>query len=363
MPERKFTGHPVHPLIGPPCDGTSKEVAIRISHIILLGVIANALCFGFVNAACRTVSDDPKIRISTVAQAGIARMRVDRSLAFAILRATATPETRGCWGGIAGNFDGQIVSAGAMQWNYGQKTLQYLMTRYRKSFFTNAAFQNELSTVMPKYGNLVFSAGCTSAVLSDTCKTALLSHQHRGVIDPDMASELEALFNSDAMVQIQFDRFLTMLTSVASDLNRLFGDSPPSPLKVKWAMDTKVQQGSFPTDSEVNFFRKMTAKLPASGRRDQLDSFVDWYSGLSGSLWEEGVRLDYKYNRDVWKRTIAALYTPTRSVEEPEKFDLLNLSFIRSRNAAGKGGAYQANTFERRASIILGHGMLGGRPF
>ena len=221
-------------------------------------------------AACRAVADNSKIVISPGSAAALQKMHVDRRLAFEILLRTSVPETRGCWGGVAGNFDGQVVSAGAMQWNFGQQTLQFILFEYRRSFLTDAAFHTEIAAIMPRYGQLLFSEGCAHEKLSRACRAALLSHQHAGAIDPDMAHELEALFNSDAMVQVQVDRFLSILTSVGSDLKRLFGDGVPSPLKVKWAMDTKIQQGSFPTDVDIRLFRARSANFTASARRDEM---------------------------------------------------------------------------------------------
>lgn len=318
---------------------------------------------GKADATCRPVADNPKIVIAPSVQQALAKMQIDRATAFEFLKRTSIPETQGCWGGVSGNFDGQIISAGAMQWNYGQKTLQFLIFSFKRSFLTEAAFKDEVRRLMPRYGDLVFSEGCAHDPLTPSCRSALLAHQHGGRLDPDFAAEWQALFESDAMVQVQTDRFLSILTSISSDLTRLFGNSKPTPLRVKWAIDTKVQQGSFPTDAKVRFFRSRSSGLDANGRYQQLNDLVDWYSGLSGSLWEEGVRYDFRYNAKVWKDRIYALYHPRLAPEEPEIFELMNLSFIRSRDAMGKGGAFQANAFERRVTIILDRGTIGGRKF
>lgn len=47
------------------------------------------------------------------------------------LEITAQFEGAG-WGGVAGNFDGQGISAGVLQWNFGQGTLQKLLGHYVK---------------------------------------------------------------------------------------------------------------------------------------------------------------------------------------------------------------------------------------
>lgn len=38
------------------------------------------------------------------------------------------------WGGVAGNFDGQGLSAGVLQWNFGQGTLQQLLLKYQATY-------------------------------------------------------------------------------------------------------------------------------------------------------------------------------------------------------------------------------------
>jgi hypothetical protein len=46
---------------------------------------------------------------------------------------------------------------------------------------------------------------------------------------------------------------------------------------------------------------------------------------------------------------------------DPEQYELLHLTFLRSRTAVGNSGRWQALTFSRRGKIILGVGSVGGR--
>ena len=44
-----------------------------------------------------------------------------------------------------------------------------------------------------------------------------------------------------------------------------------------------------------------------------------------------------------------------------EQYELLHLTFLRSRTAVGNSGRWQALTFSRRGKIILGVGSVSGR--
>jgi hypothetical protein len=156
------------------------------------------------------------------------------------------------------------------------------------------------------------------------------------------------------MVQVQTDRFVALLQSVQDDLQRLFPNEPVSVRRIKWAIDTKVQQGGFPGDADVKRVRESWQSLSENQKRDSLTALVDWYQGLAGSADQGGIRLDWKQNVNAWRKKISE-----NSVSD-EQADLLNLSFLRSRTAQGQSGFWQALTFQRRSKIILSVGCVGG---
>lgn len=249
-----------------------------------------------------------------------------------------------------------------MQWNFGKKTLQFLLFKYRQSVQTEAASNAAVHALAPKCGDLIFSEGCCHEKLSAECRHAMLAHQRNGRLNPDFAAEWDALFNSDAMIQVQVDRFLAILTSVRSDLVRLFGDRQPSAIEIKWALDTKTQQGSFPKDTDIARYRERAAHLSPAERRAQLHNIVSFYSATCHGLLADGVRYDCEVNPPSWLERFDRLCTPHGvAPEEPLLFDLLQLSMIRSMESSNRGGAYQALTLQRRATIILGCGSIGGR--
>ena len=84
-------------------------------------------------------------------------------------------------------------------------------------------------------------------------------------------------------------------------------------------------------------------------------SLVLWYEGLCNTVDQDGVRRDYVWNVNHWRK-----YIDDDLINE-EQIDLMHLTYLRSRTAMGEGGRWQALTFERRVKIILGVGSVGGR--
>lgn len=306
------------------------------------------------DAQCRRVADSDAIRIDAKALARLDRIGMDRQKIFEALRDVSIPETGGCWAGATGNFDEQIVSVGVLQWNYGQNSLQPNLRRYRNSFNSRAAFDARVAALMPNHGGLIFSEGCLRPVITLECKAAILALQDAGKLQPALAREFDALFESDEMVQIQTNRFVALVESVADDLTRLFPGEAATPRRIKWAIDTKVQQGGFPGDEDISRIRKAWADTPNDRRAQKLNSLIRWYEALATSVDQGGTRLDWEWNVARWRQKIDA-----NGISD-EQADLLHLTFLRSRIASGQSGHWQALTFQRRATIILGLGSVAG---
>lgn len=323
---------------------------VRVSAFVcLIAIAAHFLCIVPAVAECRRVGPSDKIRFDPATLRDLTKSGITRQLIFDAVKDVSIPETEGCWGGATGNFDGQIVSAGVMQLNYGQKSLQPLLRKYKESFRTQAAFQKEIKRLMPQYGRLVFSPGCLNNNITDDCKAALLKLQS----DSPAAwkAEFNALFESDQMIQVQMDQFVSLLESVRDDLRRMFGDHAFSVRRIKWAIDTKTQQGGFPKDGDIARMRATWKDLGADERRSKINSIVQWYEALCNAVDQDGVKYDWRWNVDKWRSKIADSLTD-------EQAELINLTFLRSRTAQGQSGRWQANTFQRRATIVFGVGSI-----
>lgn len=305
------------------------------------------------SAACRQITMQEEVKISEDALKDLAPLGLGQAEIMHIIRATALPEASGCWSSATGNFDKELVSVGAAQWNFGQQTLQKLLLAFRTKF--GAEFPDQLATLMPNYGKLVFSAGCLKRSVTAECKEKILALQSSGgKLDKGFAEELNALFESDVMIQIQTDEFVRLITSVKSGLTELFGDKI-TPRQVKWAIDTRVQQGTSPKANEnVQRIRKRLNVCDRAQQLAKVASIITWYEGLASSIDQDGVRWDWEWNVKKWRDLLA------KSAISGEQIDLLHLSFLRSRTAEKFSGLYQALTFQRRARIILDVGSVAG---
>jgi hypothetical protein len=332
----------------------SREQGYSLVAALLMAIVILSAPMPAAGSQCRLVGPSDAVSMDKAALVDLAKIGINRNSIFAALKDTSIPETSGCWGGATGNFDGQLISAGVLQWNLGQSSLQPLLKRYKASF-TEQAFRQQIAQQMPKFGKSLFSDGCLQSKVTKACQAKITSLQTGGQLDSAFKSELDTLFESNAMVQVQVDFFIRLLERLRSDLGRIFAGKTPSARAIKWAIDTKVQQGGFPQDEDIRRMRKSLESLGGSNRLTPVAGIVRWYEGLCGAVDQGGVSLDCRYNVGTWQDMLA------EGAITDEQIDLLCLSFLRSRTAATMGGYWQALTFQRRAKIILGAGSVGGR--
>ncbi|MBX3592911.1 hypothetical protein [Sphingomonas sp.] len=304
---------------------------------------------------CREVGDVSAIRIDPDAAAKLREIGLGRAEIFQRMRETSIPETMGCWAMPVGNFDSQLVSVGMSQWNYGTGSLQPLLHAWRDGFHSRRRFRRALRELAPEYGRLFFSRDCLDTPVRDRCRAGILAaHGQDGKLNPIARGELTGIFESDAMLQVQADAYVALLLEVRGELLRLWPDTPITMRKVRWAIDTRVQQKTLPGDEDVARLRRKLAALPSGERAARLKAMLAWYQGLSEAVDQDGVSRDYAWNVAQWTCMIDA------GRIDDEQFELLHLTFLRSRTATGNMGRWQALTFSRRAKIILGVGSVSG---
>jgi len=312
---------------------------------------------------CRMVGDvasrsgEPQfLRIDPQAATRLAEIGLDRAGIFARMAETAIPETMGCWAMPAGNFDSQLISVGMSQWNYGTGSLQPVLKRWRDGFHSRGRFKRELRALAPTYGKLLFSKACLAVPVKDKCRAQILAAQDAtGRNNPVLEAELTAIFESDSMLQVQVDTYLELLDAVRLELKRVFPEGPMTMRKVRWAIDTRVQQGNLPADEDIARLRRKLAAMPEAERWPRLRAILAWYRGLSETIDQDGIVRDYAWNVERWSCMIDA------GLVDPEQYELLSITFLRSRTAIGNSGRWQALTFSRRAKIILGVGSVSGK--
>jgi len=255
-----------------------------------------------------------------------------------------------------GNFDGQLVSVGMSQWNYGTGSLQPVLEQWRDGFGSRRRFREALAALAPSYGALLLSKGCRAVPVREPCRAAILAaHDPEGRLDPVLAAELTAIFESDSMLQVQTDAYVRLLLFVRGELLRVFPSGPITLRKVRWAIDTIVQQGRLPADEDIARLRRRLEEMPPAERWPRLRAIFDWYEALSRTIDQDGIARDFAWNVEQWDCMI------DRGLIDPEQYELLHLTFLRSRTAVGNSGRWQALTFSRRGKIILGVGSVSGR--
>ena len=113
--------------------------------------------------------------------------------------------------------------------------------------------------------------------------------------------------------------------------------------KVRWAIDTMVQQSRFPPDEDIARLRRKLAAMPPAERWPRLRAILAWYAALALTIDQDGIARDYAWNVEQWSCMI------DWGLVDPEQYELLHLTFLRSRTATGNSGRWQALTFSRRA--------------
>jgi hypothetical protein len=339
--------------------------------LVLVGAIHAGLCFSppaygqtveEIARTCRRVGDVPSragmqqfIRIDPDAAAQLAQIGLDRAAIFDRMAETAIPETMGCWAMPVGNFDSQLISVGMSQWNYGTGSLQPVLEQWRQSFGSRRRFRQALAALAPTYGALLFSRDCLAVPVREPCRAGILAaHDPQGRLNPVIAAELTAIFESDSMLQVQADAYVRLLLFVRGELLRVFPSGPITMRKVRWAIDTIVQQGRFPADEDIARLRGKLAAMPPEERGPRLRAIFAWYEALAGTIDQDGIGRDYAWNVEQWSCML------DRGLIDAEQYELLHLTFLRSRTAVGNSGRWQALTFSRRGKIILGVGSVSG---
>lgn len=304
---------------------------------------------------CRRVGDVPTLTIAPDALVRMAEIGLDRAAIFERMQETSIPETMGCWAMPVGNFDSQLVSVGMAQWNYGTGSLQPVLKEWRDSFGSRRKARRELERLAPTYGKLLFSKDCLAVPVREKCRDGILAaHGPDGKLNPVIMAELTALFESDAMLLVQLDHYLALLDDVRLELRRVFPHGPMTMRKVRWAIDTRVQQKTLPPSEDIARLRTKLAGQPPEQYWPRLDAIFAWYEAISRTADQDGIERDYAWNVAQWR----CLMRTGRI--DPEQYELLHITFLRSRTATGNSGRWQALTFSRRAKIVLGVGSVSG---
>jgi hypothetical protein len=311
-------------------------------------------------ASCKPVELDPELQVHDRVLRALDAAGMDQQDLYRVMQIIAGFETNGCWANATGNADKQLLSVGVMQWNLGQKTLQELLNRYKDKFQPPTLFHDRLNELMPNFGRPLFDLSCRTQKRSDgkyppvteKCRSFLSSNYRGKKLAPDFQKEVDDLFESKEMRQIQLDMFAAKLTSVLDDVRRVFGEKKLVPWRIAWAMDLKTQQDRFPGDTDIKKLRVALDGAAAERRTSWLLGTLEWYRlQIDSPHAQEGVRKDWEYNIKVWTSLI-------RRGLPREREEAVHLTKMASQVATSDFGKYQANAFQRRATIAFGKGSV-----
>ncbi|WFU22478.1 hypothetical protein QA649_30965 [Bradyrhizobium sp. CB1717] len=278
-------------------------------------------------------------------------------LAFAIENSIPDPYI-----GVSGNFDGQGLSLGLIQFNLGGSI--------QKTF--GPVDDGVFASTMPKWGD-VFRAAVKTASPSAAIKQVLVMQDHVGkrwIVKPDAIAELQAFLGSrearaaqDRAVALEYKSAYRRAAQWAQER----GAKTPTPREIATFVDNQVFSGGF----LGHMWLKQAKQFRDSFKGDDgaMIAFVGkWLRSCpaSGSSLLYGAD-EGKANADVWRSRF-----PSGTQLSDERALLFVFGFVRALTANGppkvagqpdQSGIFKSQVVQRRALIALGTGKANGIPW
>lgn len=235
------------------------------------------------------------------------------------------------FGGVSGDFDGQGISLGVLQWNIGQGSLQSLVT---------ALGRDAVVGLMPSNGPDFWTA-CTGT--TDQGLQIVRSWQTGSTLGAAVLKELKAFCHSGGFVAQQVaaadakaqSAFAAATSYAAADPN--YGDVTKR--LFCWFFDVHTQNGGLGsiTYADVDAFIKAKAVLNA------VPTICNW---LKNRTSDEAGSDDAHKNADQWLDSVPKA-----------QLTLLVLSYLRAIEAKPE---WKADTLNRKGTIAVGVGFVHG---
>lgn len=190
----------------------------------------------------------------------------------------------GCFAGISGDFDGQGLSFGVCQWNFGQGSLQPLLKSMieRHEDAVRAIFQDH-------YDVLAAALGSPEDELMDFARS--IQDPRHNVNEP-WCGMLKSLGRTDEFEQIQVQAAGALLES-ARELCEQYGLHSQRALALMF--DIKVQNGSMGDIVKARIFKDFSALPPALSGDDleveKMRIVAVRRAEASNPLWVDDVRV------------------------------------------------------------------------
>lgn len=234
-------------------------------------------------------------------------MAISESELAVLVRITGTFENSGDpYEGVSGDFDGQGISCGVLQWNIGQNSLQPLV---------RAIGEQAVLATMPKVGVDMWAA--CNASLSEALKI-VRSWQNQRTLKSGPKSELKTLMGSPPMRQQQdaaIRKVAAKAESLADDWAAGRGASQRTLQGLAWFFDIVTQNSSM----KGLGFKDVADFKTAAGPGKADDLVCDWLAATTSTY---AGREDCHKNAKLWRDAAA-----------DEALDLLVLGYLRSQRS------------------------------
>ncbi len=211
-----------------------------------------------------------------------------RSLDYRCLALTGAFETDApfpdCFSGLSGDFDGQGISLGVCQWNFGQGSLQPLLKRLCSEYpeTARALFHDDLARLTALFSATKGEQLAFARSIQDPIRKR---------VNEPWGGRFKALGRSDQFQRIQADAAATLF----GDARRLCGDYGLwSQRGVALMFDIKVQNGSIGTAVQERIreeFRGIATTLsPEEQETTRLRIVANRRAEAANARWVEEVR-------------------------------------------------------------------------
>jgi hypothetical protein len=251
-----------------------------------------------------------------------------------LVKVTGTFENSGDpYVGVSGDFDGQGISCGVLQWNIGQNSLQPLVKAVGKTSVTAA---------MPTLGTDMWAA-CNGSIGS-ALKT-VRTWQKGTVLLATPKKELKALMGSPTMRAEQDTQIRGVATKAELYADKWANDrgtGKRTPQELAWFFDVVTQNGSM---KDLDF-DDVTSFKKAAGAANADDLVCDWLAGTTKKF--AGME-DCHKNAERWRDQAGGL-----------ALDLLVLGYLRSQKSTLK---WRGDVLNRKGTLAMKEGWVHKQLF
>lgn len=251
-----------------------------------------------------------------------------------LVKVTGTFENSGDpYEGVAGNFDGQGISCGVLQWNIGQGSLQPLV---------KAAGKPVVLAAMPVHGNDMWKA-CNGPISQGM--TIVKSWQTGNALKATPKKELKALMGSAPMRAQQDAGIRAKAVKAEGHADKWASDRGAAKRTLQelaWFFDIVTQNGSMKdlTFADVTAFRN------AAGPGKADDLVCDWLAATNNSY---AGKVDCHKNAVLWRNNASGI-----------ALDLLVLAYLRSQKSILQ---WRGDVLNRKGTLAVKTGWVHKTKF